>query len=168
MLKTAISILLLLININNALAEESLTKEKKDDIIKLMNLTNSVQASQQISQVFISQITNALKSERPDVPTEVYGIVEDVVNATIHDNMVTKGGFMELMLVVYNRHFTHEDIKGMIAFYNTALGKKVIEKMPMLAQESMQVGFAWGKAMAPEIQKRLNEKFKAKGIDLAI
>ncbi|NRB08638.1 MAG: DUF2059 domain-containing protein [Richelia sp.] len=38
---------------------------------------------------------------------------------------------------LYSKDFTNEEIKGLIAFYETPLGRKTISVMPKLLQESI-------------------------------
>ena len=52
---------------------------------------------------------------------------------------------------------------GLLAFYRTPLGQKMIAKMPALMQDSMTVGVQWGQSKAAEIVERL----KAKGFEPA-
>ncbi|MDT8386626.1 MAG: DUF2059 domain-containing protein [Thiogranum sp.] len=74
--------------------------------------------------------------------------------------------FSTLMIPLYDKHYTHEDIKGLVQFYKTELGQKTIKLMPVLMQESMAVGQQWGRALGPEIQRRIIQRFKREGVDL--
>lgn len=49
-----------------------------------------------------------------------------------------------LVIPVYDKYLSDEEIKGMIQFYSTPLGKKVIEVLPKLTAESEQAGQQWG------------------------
>lgn len=58
------------------------------------------------------------------------------------------------MIAIYSKHYTNEDIKGMIAFYQTPLGKKLISILPKITQESIEVSQQYGiKAARRAIQK---------------
>ena len=73
-------------------------------------------------------------------------------------------GLMAQLLPIYARHFTHDDILGMIAFYQSDVGKHVIAEMPSLMQESMMAGQRWGADMQPRLQATLAERLKAEGL----
>ncbi len=49
----------------------------------------------------------------------------------------------EKIAKVYMEIYTPEDIKGMIAFYESPVGKKMSEKAAELGQKSMQAGEEW-------------------------
>jgi hypothetical protein len=57
------------------------------------------------------------------------------------------GTFPELynaMAVIYMDTFSHEEIKELLAFYATPVGKKLADKSGELAQKGMTAGQSWG------------------------
>ena len=67
-----------------------------------------------------------------------------------------------------DKYFTHDDIKGLLSFYQTELGKKTIKVLPQIVQHSWKAGQLWGQSLAPLIQERLKKRFKEEGIDMSI
>ena len=61
------------------------------------------------------------------------------------------------MVPIYQRHFSAADIQGLLKFYRSPLGKKVITEMPATMSEGMQLGQDWGReraqAMLADLQK---------------
>ena len=47
------------------------------------------------------------------------------------------------MAEVYMKHFTHDDLKKMIEFYNSPVGKKIQEKTPILIKEQGPATQEW-------------------------
>lgn len=118
---------------------------KTADIVKLLELTNSADLGQ---QVLTGMIAN-LKTNLPDVPEAFWQELQAEINPD---------ALQELIIPIYDRHFTHEDIKGLIAFYETPLGQRVVRKLPVVTQESMQVGATWGESIAQKAVTRLQER----------
>lgn len=56
---------------------------------------------------------------------------------------------------IYRKHLTEEDLDGIIAFYESEVGKKLTEKTPMIINESMQVGAEWGREIGAEIYNKI-------------
>lgn len=54
---------------------------------------------------------------------------------------------IKLVIPVYDKYLSDEDIKGMIQFYSTPLGKKMIDVLPKLTAESNEAGQRWGQQM---------------------
>jgi hypothetical protein len=52
----------------------------------------------------------------------------------------------------------------MLQFYSTPLGKKLIEKMPAVMQQSMVVGKAWGDSITEVLEQRIRKRLEAEGI----
>jgi hypothetical protein len=59
------------------------------------------------------------------------------------------------MVPIYQKHFTHNDIKAFIAFYESEAGRKLAQKTPVITEEAMQVGQQWGAEMATKIIKKI-------------
>lgn len=51
---------------------------------------------------------------------------------------------IKLVIPVYDKYLSDEEIKGMIQFYSTPLGKKMIQVLPKLMAESTEAGRQWG------------------------
>ena len=107
----------------------------------------------------------SIKASRPDLPPELFVVLEEEVKAVIEENMSDLGSYI---VSIYNKHYSQAEIRGLIEFYQTDLGQKNIQIMPVLMQESMSAGQQWGQALGPEIQKRVLERFKLEGVDLAV
>ena len=65
------------------------------------------------------------------------------------------GSLIELLVPVYQKHFTVEDLKVAIQMYKTPIGKKISEKTPIIAQETMQASMQWGMELSQKMQKYL-------------
>lgn len=57
------------------------------------------------------------------------------------------------LAVIYMESYTEEDIDGILAFYNSPVGKKMIAETPAITQKSMQIGQQWGMQLQPLIAK---------------
>lgn len=67
----------------------------------------------------------------------------------------TMPGFYDKMAKIYMETYTKEDIKAMIAFYETPVGKKMTEKSAELFQKSQLAGQDWGKSLQTIMMKYL-------------
>ena len=61
------------------------------------------------------------------------------------------------LIKIYCKYYTDEDIKGLIAFYKTPLGKKVLKQTPQIASESMLIGQKAVQDNMAELIKMLEE-----------
>jgi len=148
-------------------AKTAISKTKRADIVKLLQLTGALRIGEQMSQFFVAQMTQSIKTTRPDIPEEMFKILAEEVNGVIEGAMMQKEGFVGLVIPIYNKYYNEADIKALIKFYQTDIGKKTIEVMPNLIRESMMIGQEWGQKMGPVIQERVMKRFKEKGFDLS-
>jgi hypothetical protein len=117
-----------------------------EDIHELLVLTNSAKLGDQM----LDQIFSAYERMVPDVPPEIWKKARESMRA---DDLV------ELVIPIYIKHFNREDIKGIITFYKTPIGKKLIEHQGAIMKESMAIGMAWGQ----EVSKKILDDLKSKG-----
>jgi hypothetical protein len=66
--------------------------------------------------------------------------------------------FMEsMMMEVYTKTFSQDEVDGMLAFYASPAGRSVITKMPIAMQHSMQVMQQRMTIMIPKLQQMQKE-----------
>jgi hypothetical protein len=52
--------------------------------------------------------------------------------------------FLELAVPVYDKNFSHQEIRSLIEFYQTPLGQKTISVLPKVTLELQEEGRKWG------------------------
>ena len=147
---------------------DKMTAAKKADIEKLMRIIGPPDVTKQTSHFFVRQFSQTIKASRPDLPAKTYQILSEEINKVIDEHMTAKGGFFDMVVPIYAKHFNHQEIKGLLKFYRTDLGKKTIKAWPLILQESMLLAQDWWKSLAPLIKKKVNTRFKKEGIELTI
>ena len=71
----------------------------------------------------------------------------------------TRRGDLEGLLTdVYERHFSSDELRQLIAFYQTPIGQKLTAELPAVTQESMQAGREWGRRLGAEIGAQLESE----------
>jgi hypothetical protein len=117
----------------------------RDRIKTLLEVTGSGTIGIQVMENMI----NSFKKSMPKVPSTFWDdFMKEVNSATL----------IELIIPIYAKHYTDAEIIQLLEFYQTPLGKKVIEKLPLISQESYVVGSEWGKQISEQVVKRLMEK----------
>jgi hypothetical protein len=83
------------------------------------------------------------------------------VPATYWQNYIDKTGTEQLtaaMVPAYQHHFTADEVAGLIKFYKSPLGQKLVTQMPATMAEAAQAGQQWGRQrtsdMFTELQKQ--------------
>ena len=114
------------------------------DIVKMQQLNGSAGA-------MYSQIMMQFKSIKPGITDEQWAAVKkDVFDVEVAE-------LNKQLIPVYKKYFTQDEVKAIIAFYETPAGNKLAEKTPMIAVEAMQGSQAWGMGLFGKIQAYLSK-----------
>src|SRR5512138_3725849 len=124
-------------------------KARHDDIRKLPTLTGASQLGGQTAQ----QMMVALRPLIPSAPESFWKEFGARLNP---DELV------EMVVPIYAKHLSPQDVKDLIAFYESPAGKHLTAAQPLILQESMAAGQAWGQKIAQE----LVQAAKAKGFEV--
>lgn len=140
MRKSLFIILSLLLSIPATQAQDN---EFEKDLALMLELNGSKESYDMVFE----QIVGQLKYSMPNVSDENWAKVK----ADVFDKQIIE--LNKKLVPIYKKHFTHDEIKGIIAFYQTEVGKKMAQKSAVLAQESMAIGQQWGMQLAQSIQE---------------
>ena len=144
-------------------AAEELTPQKRADIERLLEMTGATRVGKQMAALSASHMVQSLKLSHPGIPQKALDMLPEEVGAVFDAHIPV---FVAQIIPVYHRYFTAEEVKGMIAFYSTDLGRKAISAMPGLMTESMMIGQKWGEGLSPELAERVRARLKKEGIAL--
>ncbi len=139
-----------------ALAASEIDPAKETDIRRLIELTGGnkigLALGQQMAEQF-KQLTERMvpQNERSRQILEVFG--------QKLRKKAEAAEFTELLIPIYDEHLTRGEIQGLIEFYQSPLGQKVIEALPQIMQRSYQVGAEWGQQLSQEILQEMQEEF---------
>lgn len=86
------------------------------------------------------------------------GMPEEMLNEMMAE--LKADDLVESMIPVYSKHFTGEDVKQLIAFYQSPFGKKVLREMPQIIAESNDVGTRWGEGVVQRVATRWRDQGK--------
>jgi hypothetical protein len=134
--------MLLVLRVTLAPAQQT---AKQDDIKRFLTIIGA----QAIGLRVFNQVMESLQKVHPDIPESVWQAMRGEAEARTDDFVA------ERLVPIYDQYLTHEDIKGLIAFYESPLGAKLLGVMPQMTQESRRAGQAWGKEFAETVHQRL-------------
>lgn len=122
--------------------------EKVTEIRKMLELTGA----SKMAQLVMNQMLDGMKGGK-NLSNESIDRLKKKLNA---DEL------MEMIIPIYDKYYTTEDLKAVNAFYSSPAGKKLLESMPQVMKESMKVGQEWGQKIGKKIALALeaeeNEK----------
>ncbi len=117
---------------------------KKDDIKKLLDVMGTKAQFAQMVDLMLKDMQSAAPA-----PDEFWTKFKAGLKAD---------SFIEMLIPIYDKHFSHDDIKKIIQFYESPVGKKLVSVTPQLTQDSYSAGEKWGQQLASEILKELGKQ----------
>ena len=126
---------------------------KEDDIRQLFTAMGVNKLGEQIWE----QLNERMTKSNPQIPDSVWQEIDKEFRSEF-----SSGKFGEILIPIYRKYFSGDEIKQMIQFYQSPVGKKFVDVAPQLVGEAMAAGEDRGK----EIVKRIQEKLKQKGYSI--
>jgi uncharacterized protein len=65
---------------------------------------------------------------------------------------------VDLVVPIYDRQLSEEDVDGLLAFYRSFVGQRVLKALPAITAESAKVGGEWGQSLGRKIGERIGAK----------
>ena len=101
------------------------------DVEYLIRMTGAAVAGEAIADALLEQ----LPPRFPDAPRSFWMEL---------GKRFRPDDFVAIVVPIYAKHFTQEEVRQMIAFNETPVGKKVINTMPEVELETMRAADEWG------------------------
>ena len=106
----------------NVLVVNAQTDEFEKDLLKYLQISGSTSTY----DLMYDQLTPQLKMMKPGVPDPVWVSLK----TEVFDKEVME--LTKQLVPLYKKHFTHQDVKELISFFESPMGKKLAEKTPIL------------------------------------
>jgi uncharacterized protein len=89
------------------------------------------------------------------------------VSAQLKSEFASKSDeLMNEVAKVYATHFTEQELKEAVAFYKTALGKKLLAEEPVAIEAGFTRAKEWANDFSGQVMTRMRAEMKKKGYDL--
>lgn len=134
-MRTILTLFMLLFALNFSFGQD----EYREKLVEYFELAGA-------KEQFALVVTQMIDMEKKNYT----GIIDNAFWDGFEAKVLEKGfsDLYDLLLPIYKKHFTIEDLDGFITFYKSDIGRRLIEKTPALMQESMQAGAQWGTELA--------------------
>ena len=135
---------------------------KEADIRSLMELVGARDTVQEATNRSTEQIRESLIATVPDNERG-----QQFVNSFVSDykKKFRAEDVTERMVTIYDKHFTADEIKGLLQFYGSPLGQKMAAEMPKIATETLAANRAEGTRVAREVLQDLQGEYPTIGAE---
>ena len=119
--------------------------ERETLVRELLEVTNSREAT----MIVMESIKSTLKPIYPESSHQIFDELVASASTEHYENMIVG---------VYASTFTIDELRHMHRFYTHEMGKSISGKMPLMIKRSMKVGAEWGKHVAAEVRRKMQER----------
>jgi hypothetical protein len=136
-----------------------------DAVAAARELVTASRAADQLKTLLpliMQQLKPAIVQNRPEIARDYDAVMPALVEGMTARSDAFAGGIAE----IYARTFTADELRQVTAFYRSPIGQKFLEKMPVIAQESMAMGQKFGQEIAVEMRDRMIEELRKRGHSL--
>jgi len=128
---------------------------KEAAVRHLMDITQTNKMGENIAAAITNQVRQVMgRAIKPDQLTQFMDAFSQKLNASAPPSAVT-----DAVVPIYASHFSTEDIQGLIKFYESPLGRKVVSAMPQVTQESETAGIQIDQKAAMTVLRGMEDQY---------
>ena len=145
----SIGIILTIVLSARAGAQNAVTEDPRDSvkvalIRQLLDETHTVD----LAVTAMESSVSAQRAANPRVPAVFWDRFLSLAK-TRRDTLVS------MFVDIYSRHFSSNDVRQMLDFYRSPIGRKMLAETAGIARESMLTGQAWGAQLGADVAREL-------------
>tara|TARA_R110001592_G_scaffold361805_1_gene673713 strand:+ start:3496 stop:4050 length:555 start_codon:yes stop_codon:yes gene_type:complete len=155
----SILLTLCLILLNTHVHARIISEDKKlliDIILKQTGTTNVIPL---MTNQLSGEILSILKKKDVPLDQNLVTLVQSEAKTVMYEEFILSNKFNEIFYALYDEHFSLEQLKELVAFYDTSTGKKLLSVMPDISRRSMEQAQEHSKGIGSKVQQNLIKRF---------
>lgn len=124
---------------------QGVSEAYKTQLHEMLTVSGNLEGARQM----VSQMLALVRQQQPELPEKKLRQVEETLNGKLIDRMV------DLYAPVYEKYLTLDDLKQIVAFYQTPVGKKWGDATPKITLEGTKMGQQLGMELAQDVSRIL-------------
>jgi hypothetical protein len=137
-------------------AASAIDPQKEARIRELMEVTGAKNLGRQLIDAGMEQFRGSVQESQPNNPRAKQFVDAFVARFQKHFD---PNSLNEQMIPIYDKYLTTEDVKGLLDYYRSPLGQRMLKAMPEVTRDSQAAGFALGQKAAQETMEELKADF---------
>jgi hypothetical protein len=137
-------------------ASGSISSQKEARIRELMDVTGTKNLGQQLIEAGMEQFRSSVLDSQPDNPRAKQFVEAFVIRFQKHFD---SDSLNEKVIPIYDKYLTAEDLQGLLDYYHSPLGQRMLKVLPEVTRESQAAGFALGQKAAQDTMDELKADF---------
>jgi hypothetical protein len=129
---------------------------KEAAIRHLMEITQTSKLGDNITNAITQQV-RAVMSRNIQQPEELQKFMDDFTKK--FTEVAPPSAVTDAEIPIYSHYFSMEDIQGLIKFYESPLGQRVVKTLPEVVQNTQQTGVQMDQKAALEVLRSMSTEY---------
>jgi len=139
--------------------------KKFQRVERMLELSGASVMARHMADVMAAQMFTVLETSYPNDDV-VRAIAIEEIKKLIAQESAPDSYFMKQLASTFNKHFSDKEIRAIIAFLESPAGRKLQTNQALMARENREIAKAWGKAMVPELMRRIDRALAEQDIKM--
>jgi hypothetical protein len=126
---------------------------------QLLDVNGEAKSFDSLIPGVIEQTAGSFVQANPDLIRDL----REVATSLIPQFEGRRGEINDVLARTYASQFSEAELKELIAFYGTPVGKKLVERRQVILDGGMRGVQAWSARLAREVEGRVREEMKKRG-----
>ncbi|MDV7339732.1 DUF2059 domain-containing protein [Terasakiella sp. A23] len=133
---------------------------KRAKIIEMIEASGAMMMMDEAVRAVVPEVLKQIQAKDSRLTQEHANAIAKAMGSEMR---ASKGSFFDMMVPIYDKVFTLEEIEHAIAYYKSPLGRSIVQKSSQILQPSLQVGQKWSVDVGQRAAKRAFETAKELG-----
>lgn len=125
---------------------------QQNDYQKTVEELISISGAGSTFQSIVPQMFDMMRQQIKNVPEAYWDEAEKEMTQTANAELAA------MLVPVYQKYLSQQELDEIIAFYHTPAGKKLAESSPKISGEALAIGQQWGMQLGQKIYQQLKDK----------
>lgn len=128
----------------------------------VIDATGAIHAFDPVLQEILEQARTTILKTNPDLQKDLDASLRDTEKALTPREKELHEGIAK----AYAKHFSEDELRKLLAFYQSPVGKKLVETTPAVLQDSYAAVRDWAQDLSTAVMEQLRADMKKKGHDI--
>jgi len=145
MKRAIVLVVVIALSVSTVMAKDVKDEAYYKDFVKFLKVSGATETQ----KVMLKSMFDQFK-KMPNAKLEVFDNMEKMMNDELAE-------LNKELYPVYKKYLSHEDLKEIIKFYESPVGKKMVKAQPLIVKESFQIGVKWGQGVAKRVMGKMKK-----------
>lgn len=139
---------------------KAIENEKRIEIDALIALFDTRQLTTLMANALTYQMTQSLSQKYGQLDKAVGDLILTEASVIMYEEYVLNGKLNDIFYDLYDEYYTAEQLRELVAFYETPTGKLTLSAGPAISRRSMAQAKQHAASIGPKINQRIEAKLR--------